>query len=139
MVGSATQVLRRKQRPMGSPHTPEPRDWALRLEGPSAHWALPKALERDAWTRRRAALDEDCWADRRYTIDAPYDGPLVQGNPKRRQYILDSLDGGEAYYRFRPGRDIVREKVVPNNGPHRIGRKVDGRWMPVLVEDAQSK
>lgn len=136
MVGSAAQMLQRVSRGPGSGgrgRSPEPRDWALRRDAPGANFARPAALERDVWARRRAELDEDVWADQRYTIDAPLAGPRVHGNPRRRRYILDSLDGGEAYYRFRQGRDMPREKIVPNNGPHRVARKVAGKWVPVPV------
>lgn len=136
MAGSAAQMLQRGARgadARGRRRSPEPRDWALRRDAPGPNFARPEALEHDAWARRRAELDEDVWADQRYTIDAPVAGPRVFGNPRRRRYILDSLDGGEAYYRFREGRDMRREKVVPNNGPHRVGRKVAGKWVPVPV------
>jgi hypothetical protein len=135
VFGETMQLIRRQNARLSGTSGPEPRDWALRAPSPPPHFVLPSALERDAWARRRADLDLDTWAGERYNIDAPRERAIIQPNPRRRQFILERMDGGESLHPFRPGRDVVREKLSPNDGPRRVGRRgADGRIRPVVVD-----
>lgn len=130
-------VLRRLEEKVTKNHGPTPRDWAERPLLPAPHWATGAALDDDLWAHRRRLLDHDEWAGQRYSIDAPpaVPRPVIQPNPKRKKFILESLDGGESEYRFRPGLDVRRRLVSPNNGRRRVGRKgPDGRVRPVYVD-----
>jgi hypothetical protein len=117
VFGGSLQLLRRLElRLTGDRDVSTPRDWTLRGgEGAPSHFATPSGLARDDWWRKRGSLDVDVWADERHTIDAPLPGRmLIQPVPPRREFILNTLDGGECLYRYRPGVDVPRTKISAN-------------------------
>lgn len=137
MFGGTIGVLRRAEEKATQVRGPTPRDWAERPLSPAPHWATGSSLDEDIWAQRRPILDHDEWAGERYTIDAPppVARPVIPSILKRKKFILESLDGGESTYPFRPGLDVRRRKVSPNNGRRRIGRKgPDGRIRPIYVD-----
>lgn len=114
VLGGAAEVIKRSSSRMTGNQIPEPQDWTLRMPSGIAHFAEPHALEEDIWEDVRDYLNEDIWRDRRDIIQSAVPRTLVPGNPRRRQYIIEELDGGESIYPIRPGRDIFIERESPN-------------------------
>lgn len=110
-----------------SPPALIPRAWTIRPR-PLPYQLTTPALEHDMWPYARESLGDDVWYDHRDSLNMVLVKHAPWGNPKRRQYLTEELDGRESL-NWQEECILGRGEGVRRNvcGPESVGRVKQSR------------
>lgn len=119
--GSPFALLRRaRERLNGESSGGRVRAWTTR-NSETAHFSRADALQVDIWGSNRGYLSLDAWKEQREKLGREPVKSGVRGDPERRMFLLEELDGGETLdgagrrrkaSRNARARDLVTEEEV---------------------------